>query len=56
MISLIVAFLLGAIVMDLLWAFKLGIPQRMFQYLVERFQRGTDWQRYRHRHPYSDKD
>ena len=30
MIGLVVAFLLGAIVMDLMWAFKLGIPQALY--------------------------
>jgi hypothetical protein len=36
MLALIVAFVLGMIVMDLLWAWKMGIPQRM-------------WHRFKHR-------
>jgi|DEB0MinimDraft_3_1074331.scaffolds.fasta_scaffold36294_4 hypothetical protein len=30
MLGYIVSFVAGMIVMDLMWAFKLGIPQRMF--------------------------
>jgi len=26
----VLAFLAGAVVMDLMWAFKLGIPQRLY--------------------------
>lgn len=30
MIGLIVAFLIGAVVMDVMWAWRLGIPQLMW--------------------------
>jgi len=32
MLELIVAFAVGMIVMDLMWAFKLGIPQAYYAY------------------------
>jgi hypothetical protein len=31
MLGYIGAFVLGMIVMDLMWAFKLGIPQKMYR-------------------------
>jgi hypothetical protein len=38
MIELLIAFLVGMIVMDVMWAFKLGIPQSMlFLYRVRKW-------------------
>ena len=36
MLYIVVAFLAGMIVMDLMWAWKLGIPQAMYQLWQQR--------------------
>lgn len=47
MLNLTIGFVLGAIVMDFLWAWRLGMPQAMWRRVRARKQsdaRGTDVQ------------
>lgn len=36
--ELIIAFVVGMIVMDVLWAIKLGIPQMLYHYMMWRIR------------------
>ena len=43
MLELVLAFIAGLVVMDLLWAWKLGIPQAMWRRFKNRNQPKPDY-------------